>query len=130
MKGSPSQAGGGERRRAQRFPIKLPLQFRVWDDTVWYSGMTENISTAGIFFRCQHMVEFKQRIEIGFVLGSLLEEGGAARVACSGEVVRTEPPQEPEDPPGVAVSVSFSQLLPLKKEEKKKHGPRGPQSEN
>ena len=109
-------SGGGarDRRSARRFPIKTPLFYRVWNEANWHHGTTENISTSGIYFRCDQIADFGMRVEIGFVLPSALQEGSGARVACTGEVVRIEPSEDPEVSPALAVRIMFSQLRPWK----------------
>jgi len=115
MTEQPSSIGGGQDRRfARRFPISTPLSYRVWNETQWHHGTTENISTAGIFFRSEISAERGTQLEIGFVLPSALREGSGAWVTCTGEVIRREPSLDPGVPPALAVRIMFSQLKPWK----------------
>jgi hypothetical protein len=126
MRESSSPVGGGERRCAQRFLMTMPLLYQVGnkkDD--WHSGTIENISTAGIFFRCEDHADLKEHLQITFVLPSRLEQRGGARVSCSSEVVRIEPARGVGALLAVAVRILSSHLLPLKDKGDNSQGPKG-----
>ena len=105
---------GGERRGARRFPIKTPMSFRIWNEEVWQYGTTENISKAGIYFRCERRAESGDRMEVEFVLPALQREGSGAWVVCLGEVVRFETSLGTGALPSLAVKFLYSQVLPHK----------------
>jgi len=91
----------------------------------WYYGTTENISAAGIFFRCEQLAECRTRLEIGFLLPSALEEGSGAKVVCTGEVVRLEPSQGMGVAPALAIKITYFRLLPWKDVRGESSGPEG-----
>jgi hypothetical protein len=102
----------GELRRAQRFPIRVPLRYRVVGEADWREGTTVNISSAGVFFRCEQTAERAMRMEIDFVLSAAPNENSGAEVVCSGEVVRLEPSQEAGGLPALAMNIMGYRLLP------------------
>ena len=107
------------RRTARRFPIRTPILFRSWNEVDWHHGTTENISSSGVYFRCEQPAEYGMRLEVGFVLPSALRGGSGARVACTGEVVRVEQSQETGVSPALALRIMFSQLRPWKDSEER-----------
>lgn len=71
-----------------------------------------NISSAGVFFRCEQTAERAMRMEIDFVLSAAPNENSGAEVVCSGEVVRLEPSQEAGGLPALAMNIMGYRLLP------------------
>jgi hypothetical protein len=56
-----------ERRGSQRFPLHLPIQFRIAQKGVtsrWGSGVTCDISALGLSFRCRRPLPLGAHIEI------------------------------------------------------------------
>jgi hypothetical protein len=102
-----------ESRRSQRFPIKMPLRFRVSGEGEWRQGRTVNVSSAGVFFRCQLLADCGTRVEMNFILPSSRAKDSGLEVACKGEVVRLELPASAEGQPSVAVKFSDYRLFPL-----------------
>jgi hypothetical protein len=102
-----------ESRRSQRFPIKMPLRYRVFGEDEWRLGKTVNISSSGVFFRCQVSADRGTKVEMNFVLpNSRIKESGL-EVACKGEVVRLEPSPGLDNQPSVAVAISDYRLFPF-----------------
>lgn len=79
-----------ENRQAKRFPISVQVRFRAFGESDWSLGTTENISAAGIFFRCNQSSEIRGHVEFDFVLRIAQNEVTGTRVVCLGEIVRTE----------------------------------------
>jgi PilZ domain-containing protein len=100
-------------RRSQRFPIRMPLRFRVSGDGEWRQGRTVNVSSAGVFFRCQLSADCGTRVEMNFILPSSLAKDSGLEVACKGEVVRLEQVAGAEGQPSIAVKFSDYRLFPL-----------------
>ena len=71
--------------RAPRYPLRIPLRYRPFGDSVWTDGTTENISRTGVLFRSGRVVPPNTSLEIQFFLSS------DERVVCHGTVVRTAP---------------------------------------
>jgi hypothetical protein len=101
-----------ESRRSQRFPIKMPIRFRVSGEYGWRSGRTINISSSGVFFRCLLSADCGTHVEMNFVLsGPRVKESGL-EVACNGEVVRLELSPVALNQPLLAVKISDYRLSP------------------
>src|SRR5260370_35473942 len=77
-------------RQDERFTIKLPVRYREFGESDWHKGTTENISGAGIFFRCHHSAKVHKHGEIDFVLRSGQNEPLGTQVVCLGQSGREE----------------------------------------
>jgi hypothetical protein len=82
MKTSAKSEAMDERRKAQRFPMKLPIQFGGG------KGTTRDISGVGVYFETDY--PFDAGSEIDFVL--LVPD--AINVRCRGTIVRIDPQRE------------------------------------
>ena len=70
--------------RAQRFPFRVPLNYRMNDDAGWRTCKTVNISRTGILFRTTDTIPPSAALDIRvhFPLSKIL--------CCHGTVVRTQ----------------------------------------
>ena len=70
--------------RAQRFPFRVPLQYRKSGDSNWHPCTTMNISRTGILFRAQEEIppESVLDIQVNFPLQKVLY--------CHGTIVRSQ----------------------------------------
>ena len=75
------------RPRAQRFPVVIPMRFRVRGEPGWRTGHIENISSSGVLFRSSHLLEPQTTVDLQFVLPVTIP-GGGGQVVCHGIVVR------------------------------------------
>jgi hypothetical protein len=105
--------GRGDSRRSRRFPIKMPLRYRVLGDGEWRNGKTVNISSSGVFFRCPLSAERGARVEMDFILLSSRVKESGLEVACKGEIVRLEIPPSADCQVALAVKISDYRLIPL-----------------
>src|SRR5260221_9728091 len=80
-----------ESRRSQRFPIKMPLRFRVSGESEWRQGRTVNISSSGGFFRCRRSADCGTHVEMNFVLPNTRIKESGLEVGWKGEGVRLGP---------------------------------------
>jgi hypothetical protein len=81
---------GAAAPRAPRYPIDLPIQYRLADAPEWHEGRTENISRTGVLIRTA--APLPPRTSIDLLLALPAEVGGrGVPVICRGRVVRTEP---------------------------------------
>lgn len=71
-----------ERRRAERFPITVPIELKNG------TGVTRDVSGLGVYFDAAY--PFEQGEEVEF----LLSIPGAIHVRCRGRVVRSEHDRE------------------------------------
>ncbi len=52
------------RRRARRYPLPLPLRYRIAKAAEWLSGTTRNVSDSGILFSVDQALEIGTAIEV------------------------------------------------------------------
>ncbi|MGD0125301.1 MAG: PilZ domain-containing protein [Terriglobia bacterium] len=93
--------------RAQRFPVHLPVRYRLARSRQWFEAYTENISRSGVLFRTERVFEPTTALDLRLELPPV-DNGERVRgeVICKGEVVRTDPPDDPKGvPSGVAVAI-------------------------
>jgi hypothetical protein len=69
--------------RAQRFPLRIHLQYRKSNMPDWHQCKTVNISRTGILFRTNDRLEVNSLLEIQVLFPR------EVRLACHGSVVRT-----------------------------------------
>lgn len=97
--------------RAQRFPIRAALHYRVRGERNWREGTVENISVSGVLFKGERLVEISTPIEMSFVLPGKPAGEKSARVLGRGTIVRS--PATP-CPPGAALmaaAITHSRLV-------------------
>jgi hypothetical protein len=95
-----------ELRRSRRFPIHAPLRYRVSCEAGWKKARTENISSAGVLFRCEQCAECGALLEMNFLLLRSSSDQAGLEVACKGEVVRLDLPLGGEKLPALAVNIT------------------------
>lgn len=78
-------------KRARRYCIEMPFLFRRSGENEWREGKTTNISRSGVLFAASEPLEQDTAIEMRFSLPLDIWGQPAARVACSGHIVRTLP---------------------------------------
>lgn len=102
-------AGGGfvseEARTGKRFPLHLPIKFHQSEEGGEHSGVTGNLSAAGVYIRADAALEVGSNVEFEIALPP--EMTGAKEsvvVQCRGRVVRKDEPQgrDSKEPQGVA----------------------------
>jgi hypothetical protein len=76
-------------RRAQRFAIAMPIQYRPLSDVTWLDGEVENISRTGVLLRGGEIMSVATPIQMRFELPAEFGGQTGALVVCRGEVVRT-----------------------------------------
>ena len=80
--------------RASRFPVRLPLRYRVVGSRKWDVGVTENISRSGILFYAEPSGALVQALASKPVLDIMFElphdgaDGLPQQVHCQGRVAR------------------------------------------
>jgi len=89
----------GRTPRAQRFPIHLPVRYRMRGDRNWYQGKTINFSRTGVLFRAEQDLPKDSQLELSILFPENLT------VSCHGPVVRGETPQFPETQPALAIRI-------------------------
>lgn len=99
-----SIVGNVEHRRAQRFPMQLPLAVtQLGAEWTPLSGRTQNISSAGVLFTTE------QERELGDLIEYVITLPTAARhrvtIRCNGKVVRCEKTEQDPGPYQVAATL-------------------------
>jgi len=82
-----------EARTGKRFPLELPIKIHRADEGGQSSGVTGNLSAAGVYIRADAALEVGSSVEFEIVLPP--EVTGAKEnvtVQCKGRVVRTDEP--------------------------------------
>jgi hypothetical protein len=102
---------GRSTRRAPRYPISVPVRFRIGEDQ-WVDGMTVNICAQGMLIRTPLAPPMRTLLQLRVGLTGDLKSG--VQVACSGRVVRTQPAPG-EGAMLVAVTIEDFQLRSARK---------------
>jgi len=82
-----------EARTGKRFPLELPIKIHKADEGGQHSGVTGNLSAAGVYIRADAALEVGSSVEFEIALPP--EVTGAKEsviVQCRGRVVRTDEP--------------------------------------
>jgi hypothetical protein len=93
---SNGQERGGlvsEARTGKRFPLELPIKIHRSEEAGQHSGITGNLSAAGVYIRADAALEVGSNVE--FEISLPPEVTGAKEnviVQCRGRVVRTDEP--------------------------------------
>ena len=91
-----SQQRGGsvsDARTGKRFPLELPIKINKEAESGEHSGVTGNLSAAGVYIRADAALEIGSNVEFEITLPP--EVTGAKEnvvVQCRGRVVRTDEP--------------------------------------
>lgn len=90
------QGRGGfvsEARTGKRFPLELPIKIHQAEETGEHSGITGNLSAAGVYIKADASLEVGSSVEFEIALPP--EVTGAKEdvvIQCKGRVVRTDEP--------------------------------------
>ena len=93
-------------RTGKRFPLELPIKIHRAEEGGQHSGVTGNLSAAGVYIRADAALEVGSNVEFEITLPP--EVTGAKEnvvVQCRGRVVRTDEPaagSTPSEDRGVA----------------------------
>jgi len=101
--------------RAQRFPIHVPVHYRIPSSRDWLVACTENVSCSGVLFRTDCVFEPTTPIDLRLELPPINNKSGIhAEVICKGEVVRMEHTDGVRPPLAVAVAIHNYRLAKKK----------------
>jgi hypothetical protein len=108
FRGKNGQERGGlvsEARTGKRFPVELPIKIHRADEGGDTSGITGNLSAAGVYIRADSSLDVGSNVEFEIALPP--EMTGAKEnviIQCRGRVVRTDEPagSSPTEARGVA----------------------------
>ena len=102
-----------ERRRAQRFPLELPLEVK-WQENggvVQKLATMRDISASGIYFFLDRNVQPESKIEFYVRLQMEGTPGGGVLLHCVGSIVRVEPTKGDPNRIGVGVRIDRYRFL-------------------
>jgi hypothetical protein len=108
--------GGGivsEARTGKRFPLELPIKIHKENASGEASGMTGNLSAAGVYIRADASLEMGSPVEFEITLPPEVT-GGKENVViqCRGRVVRTdESSTDPDGARGVACVIDSYEFV-------------------
>jgi len=102
--------------RAKRFPIHVPIRYRIPRSADWFVACTENVSRSGVLFRTDSIFEPMTALDLRLELPPVRNNGGThAEIVCKGEVVRVERHYPVGDPQAIAVAI-YNYRLTKKRE--------------
>jgi hypothetical protein len=82
-----------EARTGKRFPLHLPIKIHKEDSSTEASGMTGDLSAAGVYIRADASLEVGSPVEFEITLPPEVTGGkDDVVIQCRGRVVRTDEP--------------------------------------
>lgn len=84
------------------------MRYRVIGEKRWHAGKVENMSSTGVLFRGEHVVQVDSSIEVTVNMSKGLVEGRSSKIVSRGKVVRVVPYEA--DPESMMMAVSLSHL--------------------
>ena len=97
--------------RAMRYPIRIPIRYRVSGELHWHEGRTENISRSGVLFRTEDALAMRTAVEMLLTLPPEISGSREqATVICRGRVVRILPEHDGEPQPALAATIAGYRL--------------------
>jgi hypothetical protein len=104
-----------EARTGKRFPLHLPIKIHGEDAAIDASGMTGNLSAAGVYIRADASLEVGSPVEFEITLPPEVTGGkDDVVIQCRGRVVRTDEPNtsaESGDNRGVACVIDSYEFV-------------------
>jgi len=101
----------GEKTRAQRFELQIPLRYRAESEGDWHRGTTRNISRSGVLFQGENWAEPSTPLEMTLLLPRESGVEIAAEVVCRGTVTRSERREIEDGGPLIAIKISHYRLV-------------------
>ena len=102
-----------EARTGKRFPLHLPIKIHREDNSAEASGITGDLSAAGVYIKADASLEVGSPVEFDITLPPEVT-GGKENVTihCNGRVVRTdEPAGKASDNRGVACVIDSYEFV-------------------
>lgn len=91
--------------RAVRFPVRMPVRYRLPRNPQWFEASTENVSRTGVLFRSDCDLKPATMVDVTLQVPLVNRDGDHAEVVCKCKVVRTEEPCNGSISPAVAVAI-------------------------
>ena len=106
-----SRRGQEASDRARRFPIHIPVRYRMPPSPDWFVACTENVSRSGVLFRTECIFLPTTTLDLRLELPPINNHDGVrAEVVCKGEVVRVEHTYPVGTSLTVAVAIHYYRL--------------------
>ncbi len=103
--------GQGSSDRATRFPIHIPVRYRIPRSPTWFVARTENVSRSGILFRADRVFEPATALDLRLELPRVKSTDRIrGELVCKGKVVRVEDTDQLGVSPAIAVAISNYRL--------------------
>jgi hypothetical protein len=101
-----------EARTGKRFPLELPIKIHKENAGADSSGLTGNLSAAGVYIRADASLEIGSPVEFEITLPPDVT-GGQENVViqCKGRVVRTDPSGASAEGKGVACVIDSYEFV-------------------
>jgi hypothetical protein len=100
-----------ERRSGQRVPVRVPVTVKAGTERLASTGVTRDLSTAGIFLYTDSRISEGSELEMVLILPPEITKGEKQWVCCRASVVRVEGSGE-SGRFGVAASIRSMEILP------------------
>lgn len=84
--------------RAQRFPIRATMHYRIVGENRWYVGTVDNMSSTGVLFHGERPVGLNSSIEVTVNVPGSLAAGHSSKMVSRGKVVRVSAAEFDSDP--------------------------------
>lgn len=97
--------------RAQRFSLRMPVQYRPLGEKAWRQGSTQNVSRSGVLIQTNERLRTKTPVEIKLVLPIEIAGRPGASVFCRGHITRTVAPAGAEAAPALAAAITDYNFL-------------------
>ncbi|MGO8818535.1 MAG: PilZ domain-containing protein [Terriglobia bacterium] len=96
--------------RAKRFPVQIPVRYRIADSPEWLEARTENVSYTGVLFRTKSILKPTTNLEVRLELPPTKGDGGHPEVVCKCQVVRVDKHRSRKSPAALAVAIQDYRL--------------------
>ena len=111
----------GDKGRAQRFELQIPLRYRAEGEGDWHRGTTRNISRSGVLFQGEDWAEPRTSLEMTLLLPRETGVELGAEVVCRGMVTRSERRGSEGGGPFIAFRISHYRLVRPQDERRMHH---------
>src|SRR5207244_3615464 len=79
------------KRRAERFPMQLPVAVKVHESGLGESAVkTRDISSSGVYLQFNSPIDIGSSLEFVLTLATEITRGQSVRVKCRGKIVRVD----------------------------------------
>ncbi len=95
---------GADKRRAQRFPMALPVAVKA-EEGAGSAVRTRDISSSGVYFEFGSPIDVGTALEFVLTLPGEITKGSAVRIRCVGKVVRVDRAARAASSVGIAATI-------------------------